>query len=35
MTELTHVPATTSAADLADHLRRDGYVIIDNLVQSR
>lgn len=31
MTELTHVPATTSAADLADHLRRDGYVIIDNL----
>ncbi len=32
MTELTHVPASTSAADLADHLRRDGYVIVDNLV---
>ena len=32
MTALNHVPATTSAADLADHLRRDGYVIVDNLV---
>ncbi|MBI3223626.1 MAG: phytanoyl-CoA dioxygenase family protein [Mycolicibacterium cosmeticum] len=32
MTALTHVPATTSAADLADHLRRNGYVIVDNLV---
>ncbi len=33
MTVLTHVPATTSPpADLADHLRRDGYVIVDNLV---
>ncbi|TGD84866.1 phytanoyl-CoA dioxygenase family protein [Mycolicibacterium sp. CH28] len=32
MTALTHVPATTSPADLADHLRRDGYVIVDNLV---
>lgn len=32
MTALTHVPATTSAADLADHLRRDGYVIVDDLV---
>lgn len=32
MTELTHVPATTPPADLADHLRRDGYVIVDNLV---
>ncbi|QEN15247.1 phytanoyl-CoA dioxygenase family protein [Mycolicibacterium sp. ELW1] len=32
MTVLTHVPADTSPADLADHLRRDGYVIVDNLV---
>lgn len=32
MTALTHVPATTSATDLADHLRRDGYVIVDDLV---
>lgn len=32
MRALTHVPATTSAADLADHLRRDGYVIVDDLV---
>jgi len=32
MTALNHVPATTSPADLADHLRRDGYVIVDNLV---
>jgi ectoine hydroxylase-related dioxygenase (phytanoyl-CoA dioxygenase family) len=32
MTVLIHVPATTSAADLADHLRRDGYVIVDDLV---
>ena len=32
MTALTHVPATTSPAELADHLRRDGYVIVDNLV---
>lgn len=32
MTVLNHVPATTSAADLADHLRRDGYVIVDDLV---
>jgi ectoine hydroxylase-related dioxygenase (phytanoyl-CoA dioxygenase family) len=32
MPELTHVPATTSAAELADLLRRDGYVIVDRLV---
>jgi len=32
MRALTHVPATTSPADLADHLRRDGYVIVDDLV---
>lgn len=32
MRALTHVPATTSPAELADHLRRDGYVIVDNLV---
>ncbi len=29
---LTHVPADTSPADLADLLRRDGYVIVDDLV---
>jgi ectoine hydroxylase-related dioxygenase (phytanoyl-CoA dioxygenase family) len=32
MTALTHVRATTSPADLADHLRRDGYVIVDDLL---
>lgn len=32
MTALNHVPAGTSATELADHLRRDGYVIVDNLV---
>ncbi len=32
MTVLNHVPATTSAAELAGHLRRDGYVIVDDLV---
>lgn len=32
MTALTHVPADTSPAELADHLRRDGYVIVDDLV---
>jgi ectoine hydroxylase-related dioxygenase (phytanoyl-CoA dioxygenase family) len=32
MPALTHVSATTSPADLADYLRRDGYVIVDNLV---
>lgn len=32
MSALTHVPATTPPADLADHLRRDGYVIVDDLV---
>ncbi|WP_163694351.1 phytanoyl-CoA dioxygenase family protein [Mycolicibacterium sarraceniae] len=32
MTASTHVPATTSLAELADHPRRDGYVIVDNLV---
>ncbi|MCV7357397.1 phytanoyl-CoA dioxygenase family protein [Mycolicibacterium fluoranthenivorans] len=32
MTVLNHVPATTSATDLAGHLRRDGYVIVDDLV---
>lgn len=32
MSELNHVPATTSAADLSDLLRRDGYVIVDDLV---
>lgn len=31
MPELNHVPADTPAEDIADHLRRDGYVIVDNL----
>lgn len=34
MPELNHVPATTSAAELSDLLRRDGYVIVDDLVPS-
>lgn len=32
MTELNHVPATTPAAEILEHLRRDNYVIVDNLV---
>lgn len=32
MNELNHVPASTPAAELADLLRTDGYVIVDNLV---
>ncbi|MET0899585.1 MAG: phytanoyl-CoA dioxygenase family protein [Mycobacterium sp.] len=32
MTVLTHVPATTPADELVEHLRRDNYVIVDNLV---
>ncbi len=32
MTELTHVPASTPVADLVEYMRRDNYVIIDNLV---
>jgi hypothetical protein len=31
MTALTHVPATTPASDLVEHLRRDNYVIVDDL----
>ncbi|PRC43893.1 phytanoyl-CoA dioxygenase, partial [Mycobacterium sp. ITM-2017-0098] len=31
MPELNHVPADTPAEEIADHLRRDGYVIVDNL----
>jgi ectoine hydroxylase-related dioxygenase (phytanoyl-CoA dioxygenase family) len=31
MTELNHVPATAPADEIADHLRRDGYVIVDDL----
>ena len=31
VTTLNHVPATTPAAELAEHLRRDGYVIVDDL----
>lgn len=34
MTALTHVPATTPVADIVGHLRRDGYVIVDNLVST-
>jgi hypothetical protein len=32
MAELNHVPATTPIAEIVEHLRRDNYVIIDNLV---
>lgn len=32
MTTLNHVPANTPAAELAEFLRRDGYVIVDKLV---
>lgn len=32
MSELNHVPAATPAADISDLLRRDGYVIVDDLV---
>lgn len=31
MTRLTHVPATTPVDDLVEHLRRDNYVIVDDL----
>lgn len=31
MPELTHVPADTPATEIADHLRLDGYVIVDDL----
>jgi hypothetical protein len=31
MTELNHVAATTPASEVVEHLRRDGYVIIDDL----
>jgi hypothetical protein len=32
MTELNHVPASTPVAELVEHMRRDNYVIVDNLV---
>lgn len=32
MRRLNHVPAETPADEIADRLRRDGYVIVDNLV---
>lgn len=35
MPELNHVPAETSAEEIADHLRRDGYVIVDNLAPTQ
>jgi hypothetical protein len=35
MSELNHVPAATPPHDIADHLRRDGYVIVDNLASAR
>ncbi|MEU1953464.1 phytanoyl-CoA dioxygenase family protein [Nocardia rhamnosiphila] len=31
---LHHVPADTPAVDLVEYLRRDGYVIVDNLVSN-
>jgi hypothetical protein len=32
MTEMHHVPASTPVAELVDYMRRDNYVIVDNLV---
>jgi ectoine hydroxylase-related dioxygenase (phytanoyl-CoA dioxygenase family) len=32
MTELNHVSATTPVSELVEHMRRDNYVIVDNLV---
>lgn len=34
MTSLNHVPATTPASDIVGHLRRDGYVIVDDLAST-
>jgi ectoine hydroxylase-related dioxygenase (phytanoyl-CoA dioxygenase family) len=34
MPELNHVSADTPAEEIVDHLRRDGYVIVDNLASS-
>jgi Phytanoyl-CoA dioxygenase (PhyH) len=31
MTDLNHVPATTPIHEIVEHLRRDNYVIVDNL----
>ncbi|CAN5471718.1 phytanoyl-CoA dioxygenase family protein [soil metagenome] len=31
MTELNHVPPTTPVEEITEHLRRDGYVIVDDL----
>lgn len=32
MRDLNHVPATTPVSEIVKHLRRDNYVIVDNLV---
>lgn len=34
MSELNHVPAATPVEEIVEHLRRDNYVIIDNLVSN-
>lgn len=34
MSELHHVPATTPVAEIVEYLRRDNYVIIDNLASA-
>ena len=34
MTELNHVPATTPVPAIVDHLRQDGYVIVDDLAST-
>jgi hypothetical protein len=34
MTELNHVPAHTPVSELVEHMRRDNYVIVDNLAPS-
>ena len=34
MKELNHVPATTPVEEITEHLRRDGYVIVDDLAST-
>ncbi|MDF2828176.1 MAG: phytanoyl-CoA dioxygenase, partial [Mycobacterium sp.] len=34
MTEPNHVPATTPVPEIVDHLRQDGYVIVDDLAST-
>ncbi|MFC7671837.1 phytanoyl-CoA dioxygenase family protein [Mycolicibacterium sp. GCM10028919] len=34
MTEAHHIPATTPVPEIVDHLRQDGYVIVDDLASA-